>query len=264
MLPLLNEIDKRNVKEINENYNTDSQNSGEIEIHSESEESSTIQNHSDKSPAISEVLPQTELPEEFLPIDISTMNSLRSPEMPKNETSARISLPMKASKNDQTNLLKLPTEILNSEENIRSSALTMRPKRYICEICINRGFTTKFSLRRHNDQFHKNDKNIKTTSIEPDVLLNSEPKPETIHRNQKRQRDESVETNEFKNFQESKKLKTRGLKRGLDTEETQHEEHLPRKSARIQSYKRKSQFPEIPPKRVAIQKGRGLSNWVNF
>ena len=35
MLPLLNEIDKRDVKEINEDYNTDDHNSEETEINPE-------------------------------------------------------------------------------------------------------------------------------------------------------------------------------------------------------------------------------------
>ena len=54
------------------------------------------------------------------------------------------------------------------------------------------------------------------------------------------------------------------MKRGINTEEMLNEQHLPRKSARIQSYKRKSQWPEKPPKRISIQKGQGLLNWVNF
>ena len=151
-----------------------------------------------------------------------------------------------------------------SQENLQSSALKKNPKRYICEICTNRGFTSKFSLRRHNNQFHRSNKYIKKAIIEPDLLSTSEPMPVTIANNQKRQRDESVEKDEIQNFQESKKLKTRGLKRWADSDLTQYEQHLPRKSARIQSYKRKSQWAEKPPKRVAIQRGQGLSNWVNF
>ena len=265
MLPLLNEIDKRDVKEINEDYNTDDHNSEETEINPEIVDSSDIQNPSDsikQPPAISEVSPQKTPPKENLSVDLPAINSLSGPEMPKHEVPARRNPLMNNPKKD-TNLEESSTELLNSQETLHSSALKMRPKRYICEICINRGFTTKFSLRRHNNKFHSSNRNTKKDNIDPDTLSTSEPMPETIVKNQKRLREESVENDEIQNFQEAKKLKTRGLKRWLDSDSTQYE-HLPRKSARIQSFKRKSQFSEKPPKRVAIQKGQGLSNWVCF
>ena len=243
VLPLLNEIDKRNVTEINEDYNTDSQH-GEAEIIPEFEGSINAQNNSDHLPVTQEVLPDTALPEENLSTENSAIDSLSSTEMPKEK-----SYFLKSSST---------SEIPNSH------VMKMRPKRYICEICINRGFTTKFSLRRHNNQFHKKDGNIKTVSIKPDVLSNSEPEVETINKNSKRPRDELLEKTEVQNIQESKKLERRGMKRGINTEEMLNEQHLPRKSARIQSYKRKSQWPEKPPKRISIQKGQGLLNWVNF
>ena len=265
MLPLLNEIDKRDVKEINEDYNTDDHNSEETEINPEIVDSSDIQNPSDsikQPPAISEVSPQKTPPKENLSVDVPAINSLSGPEMPKHEVPARRN-PLMNNPKEDTNLEELSIEAPNSQENLKSSALKMKPKRFICEICINRGFTTKFSLRRHHDQFHRSNRNIKKATIKPDTLSTSEVMPETIIKNQKRQRDESVEKDEIQNFQEAKKLKTRGLKRWLDSDSTQYE-HLPRKSARIQSFKRKSQFSEKPPKRVAIQKGQGLSNWVSF
>ena len=83
--------------------------------------------------------------------------------------------------------------------------------------------------------------------------------------NLKRSRDFSDdETDEFQTIPDSKKLKARGLKRNADPV-TLLDQHLPRKSTRIESYKRKNQWTQnSPAKRLAIQKGQGFSNWVNF
>ena len=259
MLPLLNEIDKRNVKEINEEHNADTHDSEETEINQEIIDSSDVQNHSDNTdhlPAIYKVSPQATPPKEDLSFDVSAINSLSGSEMSKHEVPAKITSPMIPSKEDDIDLQKSQF----SQENLQNSAFKkMKPKRYICEICTNRGFTSKFSLRRHNNQFHSSNRNIKkATTTEPDILSTSESKPETITRNQKRQRDESVEKDEIPYIQESKKLKTRGLKRWAESEQAPYEQHLPRKSARIQSYK------ERPPILAPIQRGQGLLNWVNF
>ena len=306
VLPLLNEIDKRYVKEINEDYNMNNYHSEETEENPEIVDSSIIQNHSDdikQWPAISEVSPQTTSPKESLPFNISATNSLSGPEMPKYEVPAKRNPLINASNTEVSPQASSPKESLPDDvpainslsdseipkhevhdernplmiasnkdtnleespiENLQSSAFKIKPKRFICEICINRGFTTKFSLRRHNNQFHRSNRNTIKAKIVPDTLPTSEPMPETIIKTQKRPREESLENDEIQNIQESKKLKTRGLKRWIDSDSTEHEQHLPRKSARIQSYKRKSQWAEKPPKRVAIQKGQGLSNWVSF
>ena len=46
----------------------------------------------------------------------------------------------------------------------------MKMKKFACEICVNKKFTTKQSLKRHNKTFHHKKHTIKETEVYPEVI----------------------------------------------------------------------------------------------
>ena len=291
MLQLMNEIDKKDVEELNEEHNTNISNlmendSNPVVAGDFITKDNNKQSYLPKEEQFSTITDQFSQAEPYsaLPVDVSKIKTpivskipltLEQPEIvsPLRVTSSvnvpAIDHPRKipSQKNsilnmDNVELISETPKQINSSEEIHSPTKSKtKPKRYLCEICINKGFTTKYSLKRHNNNFHKLNKS-------PKVLINEiEPSftSPISQYNLKRSRDLSDdETDEFQNFPDSKKLKARGLKRNADPN-TIYEQHLPRKSARIESFKRKNQWTEnSPAKRLAIQKGQGFLNWINF
>ena len=163
-----------------------------------------------------------------------------------------------------------PEQMNSVQENLSTSVSKTKRKRYLCEVCTNRGFTTKFSLKRHNNQFHSLNKmktELNKASKSSSTIPTSRHEPDDVSKSFKRSRemlDDKIDEIHF--LPDSKKLKARGLKRSADVFQNEmFDQHLPRKSARVESYKRKNQWTEnSAPKRLAIQRGQGFSNWVNF
>ena len=320
MLPLMNKIDKRIVEEINEEHNTDVSNLLENDSNPvvANDTNDFITKDNNMQNYLQEVERFSTIPDKFskaetysaLPVDLSKMKSPIASETPSTLDQSEIEYPLVVNSSvnvpEMDHSRKIPSQEhvvsnlddlevvsetpnqINSDQDIYSSYKSKtKPKQYLCEICINRGFTTKYSLNRHNKNFHKLKKISKElinetkpsftspisqynlerfrdlTDDETDEIQNfpDSKKLKTRGYNLKRSRDSS---DELQNFPETKKLKARGLKRNADPV-TIHEQHLPRKSARIESYKRKNQWTEnSPAKRLAIQSGQGFSNWVNF
>ena len=53
-------------------------------------------------------------------------------------------------------------------------------KNFSCEICVNKKFTTKRSLERHNNTFHVKKHSIKETQVIPEVIYPNTTSPETV------------------------------------------------------------------------------------
>ena len=294
MLPLMNEIDKRAVEEINEEHNTEKSNLVDVDpnpiVANDNNDSiakynnvqkhlpeegqfptifdnfSHVESNSALPVDVSKIITPTtsEIPSILQPSNmvppLSVTSSVNSPEI---ENDRKVPSQLNTVSNiDHVKVAEMPKQMDHGQENILTAKSKTKPKRYLCEVCTNKGFTTKYSLKRHNTNFHKLNKSPKVfiEEVKPPVIL-----PVSKY-NLKRPRDFSDdETDEFQSIPDSKKLKARGLKRNADPVGTLYEQHLPRKSARIESYKRKNQWTEnSPPKRVAIQRGQGFSNWVNF
>lgn len=319
MLPMMNEIDKRAVVEINNEHLTEGSNLvGNDTNFIDTDNNDIIENHyleTEQLPSISEKLTHTSvsnpndsmahkqddtgtkyhkqtIPSQYVleqpiglssPNDTSKMNFLSETpsKKPQNVSHLSVTVPVNvpeikplsemhqssidASNLDHVTASEKPEEMNSDQKGLSTSVSKTKRKRFLCEVCTNRGFTTKYSLRRHNDKFHslnkvKNElnKNTKHSSID---------NTEDISKSLKRSREIfDDETDEIHSFPDSKKLKVRGLKRSADVfQNSIHEKHLPRKSARIESFKRKNQWTEnSPAKRLTIQRGQGFSNWVNF
>ena len=319
MLPLMNEIDKRAVEEINEEHNSEKSNLVYVDPNP------VIENDNNNSIA-KDINMQNHLPEEgqfpttfdnfsqaesnsALPVDVSKIKTPTASEIPSTlelskmvhpvsmtssvnipeiENNRKVPSQLNAVSNiDHLNAANMPKQMDYGHKNISSVKSKTKPKRYLCEICTNKGFTTKYSLKRHTNNFHKFNKSSKLLieDVKPSMILPTSKYNLKISRddsddetdefqniseskklnNLKRSRDFSDdETDEFQTIPDSKKLKARGLKRNADPV-TLLDQHLPRKSTRIESYKRKNQWTQnSPAKRLAIQKGQGFSNWVNF
>ena len=52
-------------------------------------------------------------------------------------------------------------------------------KKFACEICVNKKFTTKQSLKRHHKTFHDKKHSIKETEVYPEVRYPDTSLPET-------------------------------------------------------------------------------------
>ena len=320
MLPLMNEIDKRAVEEINEEHNSEKSNLVYVDpnpvIENDNNNSIAkdinVQNHhlpeEGQFPTIFDNFSQAES-NSALPVDISKIKIPTASEIPSTlelskmvhpvsmtssvnipeiENNRKVPSQLNAVSNiDHLNAANMPKQMDYGHKNISSVKSKTKPKRYLCEICTNKGFTTKYSLKRHTNNFHKFNKSSKLLidDVKPSMILptskyslkisgddsdNETDEFQNISEskklnNLKRSRDFSDdETDEFQTIPDSKKLKARGLKRNADPV-TLLDQHLPRKSTRIESYKRKNQWTQnSPAKRLAIQKGQGFSNWVNF
>ena len=55
-----------------------------------------------------------------------------------------------------------------------------KKKKISCEICVNKKFTTKRSLERHNNTFHVKKHSIKDTQVIPKVIYPNTTSPETV------------------------------------------------------------------------------------
>ena len=53
-------------------------------------------------------------------------------------------------------------------------------KNFSCEICVNKKFTKKRSLERHNNTFHVKKHSIKETQVIPEVIYPNTTSPETV------------------------------------------------------------------------------------
>ena len=59
-------------------------------------------------------------------------------------------------------------------------------KNFSCEICVNKKFTTKRSLERHNNTFHVKKHSIKETQVIPEVIYPNTTSPETVKAEERR------------------------------------------------------------------------------
>ena len=123
ILPLLNEMDRQELLNLNEEYK---------------DENRIDTQESNKDPL------NLNLDEKFkTSTNQLTQNSINSFDKKISTLEPNISMPSTAK----------PKSSNSRTEQLKQSFLPKKPKKHQCEFC-NKGFTTKFSLKRHNNTFH--------------------------------------------------------------------------------------------------------------
>ena len=136
------------------------------------------------------------------------------------------------------------SEALTSKPSIvtPTSLPKMRPKKFLCDRCKDKGFTTRYSLRRHYHRFHEG--NNRPVEIEP-------PAETPIKTNLKRPRPETGISTDFK------KPNRQGIKRPPNVSYQEDDDEIPLKLPRnTLGIKRKNPFKENPTYKRA--------HWVQF
>ena len=77
--------------------------------------------------------------------------------------------------NDNSDITPQYTNTTNKSTQ-NDKAPELKTKKFACEICVNKKFTTKPSLKRHHKTFHEKKQSLKEEEIHPEI--NSPPLPE--------------------------------------------------------------------------------------
>ena len=139
ILPLLSEIDRQELVNLNEEH--------------QSNEQSRIEGFNNDTPnkKIDQIPSAAESP---APVLISSTEALPNTDS-KDEPNENLSVQRSSSQMPPKPLIptSMESSSVNSRPHLTPSRKPMRPKKFECKIC-SKGFTTRFSLKRHNEKFH--------------------------------------------------------------------------------------------------------------
>ena len=144
ILPLLNEVDKQEINDINEKNRPFEEND---ETFGEKNEE---QKNDDAEEINDDVIMHPHPKNEEANIDNPTI-PVEEPKIDK----PKISVKMVKNANGDWSIEKTPRK---------------KMKKFACEICVNKKFTTKRSLKRHSETFHGEKHSIKETQVTPEVI----------------------------------------------------------------------------------------------
>ena len=241
MLRYMNEVDKQEINDLNVEHRPEYEDSDvvvEDDILGEKEDfPTTDENEQNDGGKVSSTELSPELPKEIL--REGTRESFRDSSQP-----SIIEDKLQSSIEEETFQTPIEEKIISAKEkNIK------RPKKYACNICVNKKFTTRSSLNRHHKSFHIPQPLNKIIEVEtnPKDLTSdfgnnpvySESKKSTTAKRQREEDELSIQSNE-KNarygnleYELANNLPSRGLKRKAPKRATDLE---PRKKFHWESF----------------------------
>ena len=152
VLPKLNEVEKQELKDLNEK-NSNFQ---------ENEE--TLEEKNDDGEGVNEGTEGVNDNVEEVTDDVIMDHPPENKEEPKTDK-PKISVKMVKDSNGKWSVKKTPLK---------------KVKNFSCKICKNKSYTTRRSLKRHNNSFHVEKHSIKEAEIIPEVIYPKTASPETV------------------------------------------------------------------------------------
>ena len=142
VLPKLNEVEKQELKDLNEK-NSNFQ-----------EDEETLEEKDDNGEGVNEGTEGVNDNVEEVTDDVKMDQPPENKEEPKTDK-PKISVKMVKDSNGKWSVKKTPLK---------------KVKNFPCKICANKSYTTKRSLQRHNNSFHVKKHSIKETEVTPEVI----------------------------------------------------------------------------------------------
>ena len=162
ILPYLNEVEKQELNDVNEKNRP----------FEENDETFEEKNEEQKNDYAEEINHGAEEIDDDVIMDPHPENeevNIGSPDIPVEEPKVdkpKISVKMVKKSNGDWSIKKTPEK---------------KVKNFSCEICVNKKFTTKRSLERHNNTFHVKKHSIKEAQVIPEVIYHPNiTSPETV------------------------------------------------------------------------------------
>ena len=161
IMPKLNDIEKQELKELNEK-NSDFQEDEEKNDEKKNDEAEEV---NDNGEGINDNGEGINDDDEEMNDDVEEINDdAENKEEPKTDEPK---IPIKTLKNS------------NGKWSIKKTPLK-KVKNFPCKICTNKSYTTKRSLQRHNNSFHVKKHSIKEAEIIPEVIYPKTTSPDTV------------------------------------------------------------------------------------
>lgn len=213
ILPYMNEVDKQELNDLNAEHRPEYEDAEEVveeESPREKEEELETSNNVEQNYDSNEIL--NESPREGARESLS-------------EASQPAIAPQKFPSTEDEKLQPSIKEDASGKET-----KVKRAKKYACNICVNKKFTTRSSLNRHHKTFHivqPLNKAIETETKTKDITSNATSKPSTAVKRQREDDEFSIDSNEksthygnleYENTLERRGLKRKGPKRATDLE----------------------------------------------
>ena len=152
VLPKLNEVEKQELKDLNEK-NSNFQ-----------EDEETLEEKNDNGEGVNEGTEGVNDNVEEVTDDVIMDHPPENKEEPKTDK-PKISVKMVKDSNGKWSVKKTPLK---------------KVKNFSCKICKNKSYTTRRSLERHNNSFHVEKHSIKEAEIIPEVIYPKTASPETV------------------------------------------------------------------------------------
>ena len=152
ILPKLNEVEKQELKDLNEK-NSNFQ-----------EDEETLEEKDDNGEGVNEGTEGVNDNVEEVTDDVKMDQPPENKEEPKTDK-PKISVKMVKDSNGKWSVKKTPLK---------------KVKNFSCKICVNKSYTTRRSLERHNNSFHVEKHSIKEAEIIPEVIYPKTASPETV------------------------------------------------------------------------------------
>ena len=152
VLPKLNEVEKQELKDLNEK-NSNFQ-----------EDEETLEEKNDNGEGVNEGTEGVNDNVEEVTDDVIMDHPPENKEEPKTDK-PKISVKMVKDSNGKWSVKKTPLK---------------KVKNFSCKICKNKSYTTRRSLKRHNNSFHVEKHSIKEAEIIPEVIYPKTASPETV------------------------------------------------------------------------------------
>ena len=152
VLPKLNEVEKQELKDLNEK-NSNFQ-----------EDEETLEEKNDDGEGVNEGTEGVNDNVEEVTDDVIMDHPPENKEEPKTDK-PKISVKMVKDSNGKWSVKKTPLK---------------KVKNFSCKICVNKSYTTRRSLERHNNSFHVEKHSIKEAEIIPEVIYPKTASPETV------------------------------------------------------------------------------------
>ena len=152
VVPKLNEVEKQELKDLNEK-NSNFQ-----------EDEETLEEKNDNGEGVNEGTEGVNDNVEEVTDDVIMDHPPENKEEPKTDK-PKISVKMVKDSNGKWSVKKTPLK---------------KVKNFSCKICKNKSYTTRRSLKRHNNSFHVEKHSIKEAEIIPEVIYPKTASPETV------------------------------------------------------------------------------------
>ena len=161
VLPYLNEVEKQEVNDVNKKNRPFEENDETFEEKNEEQKNDDAEEINDDAEEINDDVIMDPHPK-------NEEVNIGSPAIPVEEPKIdkpKISVKMVKKSNGDWSIKKTPEK---------------KVKNFSCEICVNKKFTKKRSLERHNNTFHVKKHSIKETQVIPEVIYPNTASPETV------------------------------------------------------------------------------------